>query len=112
MFLRTVVCCFFLLQSGLYAAEKPILLLHFDLNKTIVAFDTALGRTREDVIIHCLADTYTGKWAPEVESPIPYSEYVKNYLFPGPTTDTELKKKRDETIAAFLQFLEKTDSTR
>ena len=100
---------FFLIQTSFGLAEKPLLLLHFDLNKTIVAFDTALGKSREDVIIHCLADTYTGKWAPAVEKPIPYSEYVKNYLLPGPTTDVELKKTRDEKISAFLQFLEEFD---
>ena len=106
---RILLFCFFLVQTSLCLAEKPLLLLHFDLNKTIVAFDTALGRSREDVIIHCLADTYTGKWTAEVEKPIPYSEYIKNYLLPGSTADVELKKARDEKISAFLQFLEEFD---
>ena len=94
---------------ALHAAEKPSLLLHFDLNKTIVAFDTSLGKTREDVIIHCLADTYTDKWSPEVQTPISYSDYVKGYLLRGPITDPDLKKARDRKISEFLLFLQSTN---
>ena len=98
------VLCF---QWALIASEKPLLLLHFDLNKTIMASDAVGGKSSNDVIVHCLADTYKEKWGPEVGSPISYSDYVKEYLLPGSSSDLLLKKARDKKISGFLAFLEK-----
>ena len=112
---KKVLLLFFLLsivsnvffQSGFAAEEKPLLLLHFDINKTLIATDAAGGKSKEDVIIHCLADTCKERWDLEVKIPMSYSDYVKEYLLPGSSQDQALKQQRDQKISQFLLFLKK-----
>lgn len=96
---------FDLVQTGLMSEEKPLLLLHFDMNKTLIASDAAGGKSKQDVIIHCLADTLMERWSTDLKKPLSYSDYVKERLLPGSSRDRALKQKRDQKISEFLLFL-------
>jgi hypothetical protein len=77
---------------------KPTVILHFDVNRTILADDPAGGKTLHDVLVHSLADFYKDRWIPSLEKPLSYSEYIKQHVLPGPTTDKELKKLRNTVV--------------
>lgn len=94
----------FLLPLTLFA--EPHFILHFDVNKTLIATDLAGGKSRHDILMDCLAEKYKAKWDERVSQPLSYSAYVKQILLPGPSTDKELKKARTQKIAQFLKFLE------
>ena len=96
---------FFLVLSTLYAIEetkKPRLLLHFDMNGTIIAIDAAGGKTNHEAVMAALADAYTARWDDKLDHPISYSEYVNEYLLPNKS-----KQERHEQIFNFLLYLDK-----
>lgn len=92
--------------SSLQGVEK--LLLHMDVNKTLIAVDPASNQTKEQILNAILAEKYTYKWAPELKEAVSYQTYVEDYLLPGPSYDQVLKKKRRELINQFVSFLQKT----
>lgn len=88
---------------------SPKLILHFDVNRTILAEDPAGGKTLDDVLLHSLADFYKDIWAPELTEAITYSEYIKQHVLPGKNNDKELKSLRSKKISEFISFLRETD---
>ena len=60
------------------------LIIHMDVNKTIIAQDPAGGKTPYEILIHSFADSYKCCWDKRVLKDISYSDYVKKYLVPEP----------------------------
>jgi hypothetical protein len=90
--------------------EKPQLILHFDVNRTLFMLDPASNKTAEDCILHTLADTYEDCWDNHVLEPISYTDYIKEYIYPGiEAGNLELKRTRKEKISQFLTYLEMTN---
>ena len=98
----------FSIHVTLVQGEGPKLLLHLDVNKTLIAFDSANNLTTEDTLNALLAEKYTYKWLPEMKEPISYQTYVEEYLLPGLSLGSSLKKKRREVINHFVSFLQET----
>ena len=84
---------------------SPLLIIHFDINKTIMAEDLAGGKSLSDVLIGALAETYKDRWDSNVSDPISYKEYVETHVYPGPKGDAQLKKLRKERIVQFIDYL-------
>ena len=92
--------------SQVFAREKSQkLILHFDVNRTIIAIDPKGGRSLSDVLNYCLSEKYTYQWEENIKKPISYYTYVYEYLLPGKLSDRNLKRKRTEKISSFLSFL-------
>lgn len=80
-------------------------MLHFDINKTLIATDKAGGKSLEDVLNHLLASEYRYRWEEGVSEPISYEEYIREIVLPGPEHDLELKAKRKVYLDHFLDYL-------
>jgi len=96
--------------SWVYAgASVPKIILHVDVNKTIMAEDPAGGKSVSDVLIGALAETYEDRWDSTITHPMSYKEYVDTHLFPGAKGDQELKKLRNAQVARFIEYLAETN---
>ncbi len=91
-------------------AEK--LILHVDVNKTIIAEDAGNSKTLDDVLIECLAKTCEGCWDSSLTNNMTYVQYVKDYLFPGDKSNREIRRQRNTAIHAFFDVLKKIDDPR
>lgn len=81
------------------------LVLHIDVNKTIIAEDIANGKTLDDILIQSLAKSYKAQWSKSLSQPITYVQYVKDYLVPGDRSDKGVRNLRNTAILGFLEFL-------
>ena len=90
---------------GEVSQETPHLILHFDINRTLIACDKVQQKSVRDVIVNTLADQTEGLWGSQLTHPICYSDYVKHHLFPNPTLSKEIKKKQKEEICRFLDVM-------
>lgn len=81
----------------------PKLILHFDVNKTLINSDSVSGKDREEILINQAAEDIIYKWDENLPE-MSYKAYVKSFLVPGNDSDSSIKKQRREAI---LQFLEK-----
>lgn len=85
------------------------LILHVDVNKTIISDDPAGNQSREDVINSLLAEKYKFIWSERVSQPISYYDYVYDYVIPGPRTDVDIKRQRRELTRNFVEFVKSTN---
>jgi len=83
-----------------------LLILHIDVNKTIIASDKAENRSLDDVLNILLAERTKYRWSPEVPEPISYFNYICDYLLPGDHHDGDLKWKRRSITKNFVAFLQ------
>lgn len=86
--------------SSLEAVEK--LILHFDINRTILSNDVATGKTTDDILLQALTEKYQDRWDESLCEPIPYSEYIK-LRFPG--SGAQAKTDRALQSSAFIEYL-------
>jgi hypothetical protein len=86
----------------------PKVILHKDINKTIIAEDPAGDKTIDDVLIHSLAEQYFDRWDISIAKPISYTEYIKQHVLPGNKGDAQLKKMRNQKISGFIDYLRST----
>lgn len=105
----TVFCL--VISCALFGAENhPQLILHFDVNRTLFMLDPASQKTKADCVIHTLADKYEDRWDDRVLEPICYTDYIKEYVYPGiEAGNPTLKRIRKEQISQFLNFLDQTN---
>jgi len=104
MNLRTIfITCSLLsaVQLGLFA-EK--LILHFDVNETLIARDSAVGMSSEEMIAARLAHQVLDRWDERVLEPISYADYVRTVLYPD--LDYNAKQRH---IGQFLNYLRQVD---
>lgn len=93
--------CLLVFNAYLINAETH-LVLHFDINKTLIATDKATGKSVDNILNELLAvDTYY-IWDPSVTHPISYEEYVRTVLVPGAFNDLKVKEKRRGYLEHFL----------
>lgn len=83
-------------------ADQPKLLLHFDINKTLIAEDLTTNKPMKYILLSALAEKSIHQWSQEQE-PMSYKEYVDTVLAPG---DKALQR---EIVKNFLSFLEQSD---
>lgn len=89
--------------------ECPHLLLHFDVNKTLIASDRAGEKTLEDVLNQLLSLKYEYKWESSLHEALSYDAYVRTVLLPGPESDLELKKRRKDYLIHFIDYLKEVN---
>lgn len=90
-------------------AESPKLILHFDINLTLIAEDPIKKHSLKNVLNSLLAENYYDKWNKDLKESISYADYIKNYIFPGNKSDKDLKEKRYLKILDFMNFLKLTN---
>lgn len=93
---RFIVVILILFSVSVCAA--PHLLLHFDINKTLIATDKAAHQSKEEVVNQLLAEKYLAFWEESPEEPISFAEYAYK-LFP------EDRQQRKEFVGRFLDYL-------
>ncbi len=89
--------------------KKEHLILHLDINKTLIATDKAANLDSDKVITYSLACFTFDTWDESIEEPISYTEYVKFHKVPNPNHDKKVKKEQYKTISRFLDYLEKNN---
>lgn len=93
---------------SLYVEKQPHLILHFDMNKTLIASDRQGGKTSHDVVSADIAGLVMDYWNDSLVVPISYADYVNHYLLPNPNNSREIKNQQKEKISKVLQFLDET----
>lgn len=83
------------------------LILHFDVNGTIIANDKAAGLSIADRINFILASKYTYCYG-DLKEPLSYSDYVSK-LYPGDFFEREVKSKRELLLKNFVNFVKESD---
>lgn len=89
------------------AAKPPLLLLHLDINKTLIAEDMATNKSMAYILTHALAEKCIYQWHPDYP-PMSYMDYVERVAVTGPKT-TENKEKRRAILKDFLETLRTSD---
>ena len=98
----------FLFAIKLFGKE-PHLIVHFDVNKTLIASDQAAGKSVDNVLNELLAQKFKFCWDKNLKEPISYHEYVRTYLLQGDDHDLDLNKKRAELLRLFVQKISEND---
>ncbi|MBW8310016.1 MAG: hypothetical protein K0M45_10370 [Candidatus Paracaedibacteraceae bacterium] len=91
---------------GVGQAMAETIVIHLDVNGTIMAADPVQGKTSEIAVTHQLAKKTRGIWwegLPEMR----YQDYVERHLIPGPEADQSIKHKRRALYLEFLPMLRK-----
>jgi hypothetical protein len=86
-------------------SDRPILLLNFDVNGTLILQDNVKKEDAESKLISALAESTEYKWDDLCPHPITFKKYTTDYLFPGDKSDRELKSKRTKFCMQFLDWL-------
>ena len=106
---QILIAFFFVFTLSLYGEAPPHLILHFDVNKTLIASDQTENKSLEDVINEMLSRKYSSCWDERVLKPISFDAYVRKILLPGEEHDVTLKMTRLVYLTHFLDYLkEKT----
>lgn len=77
--------------------------VNMDVNRTIIAYDSARGYSYDDLLNLSLAKSTVQKWDEKMPKPLSYYHYVEDYLFPGIQFDHTLEKQRRAKIHSFLE---------
>jgi hypothetical protein len=108
--MRYICLIFISICSFCFAKNKDaLLLLHFDLNKTIIAKDTVEKKSAEDIFNILLSRGYKDIWNDEIKEPLTFSKYMEKYILPGEKGDKKLKQQRVDFEANFLKYLNKSN---
>jgi hypothetical protein len=86
-------------------SNHPHLILHFDMNKTLIAIDTAGKKKPEEAILEGIASKVKAIWDKKIIEPISYYDYVKDHLIPNEGRDKKIKLKQNKQIAEVLNVL-------
>lgn len=105
--LLTLLC--FVVTLTLCAEPSPHLILHFDINKTLIATDKTENKSLQDVINELLSREYSACWDENLQEPLTFDAYVRMVLLPGPEHDIQLKEERLAHLTHFIDYLFKRD---
>lgn len=97
------------IQQTTGSPDPYTLIIHLDVNKTIIAVDKAENRSLDDTLNILLAERYKYCWRDDILEPISYYDYVCDYLIPGNRHDGQLKWERRSITKNFVNFLQETD---
>ena len=92
---------------ALGAEQSPHLILHFDINKTLIASDKTENKSIEDVINELLSRKYSACWEETLQEPLTFDAYVSTVLLPGAEHDVKLKEERLAYLVHFIDYLHK-----
>ncbi len=93
------------ISSLVFSADLPHFILHFDVNKTLIATDEGTHKTIEDVLNELLAEKYISRWDETLEEEISFDSYVRQVLVPGSHDDLLLRALRRKYLDHFLDYL-------
>jgi hypothetical protein len=82
------------------------LLLHFDINRTLIATDKVSRKSQEDILNEAIADKVYDRWDDSIDDPISYSDYVKHHICPDKERNPAVKNKQKELLSKTLTVLE------
>lgn len=71
-----IIFVFFIFTTSIFGAEIPRLVLHFDINKTLIASDKATNKSIDNILNELLAEKYRAVWDENEEYPISFEEYA------------------------------------
>ena len=72
---QILIAFFFVFTLSLYGEAPPHLILHFDVNKTLIASDQTENKSLEDVINEMLSRKYSSCWDERVLKPISFARF-------------------------------------
>lgn len=81
------------------------LILHFDINKTLILKDSSKGIESEEMLTSLLAEFTYGQWD-NIHGRMSYTEYVERVLLPDDSKDPQRKMKRTRKTCEFLNWLQ------
>lgn len=84
------------------------IVIHLDVNGTIMAADPVQGKTSQDAMTQEFAKKTKGVWREDLTE-MRYQDYVEQHLIPGTEVDQGIKKKRRELYTNFLTMLKETN---
>lgn len=111
MYIMRLIRLLLVIVPSIVIAHQIPLIIHMDVNKTIIAQDIGNNKGLDDVLIECIAKNCVGKWSTAVPE-MTYVQYVKEYLVPGEKSNREVRKKRNDLIHAFFDFLKIREDVR
>ena len=79
--------------------------IHVDINQTIVPVDAVQQKGASDVVAHAFAKSMRYPWKKDIV-PMTYHDFVFNVDVPGPRSDKALKKQRKQKAIHFIDYLE------
>lgn len=84
--------------------DQPHIILHVDINRTLIAEDNSKGLAREKCLATLLSNDpkYSHTWGDGLEK-MTYKKWVDEKLFPGSYQDEVLKKKRESCHTEFVE---------
>ncbi|MDN3506675.1 MAG: hypothetical protein P0S96_05555 [Simkaniaceae bacterium] len=89
--------------------KPPHLILHFDVNETLIAIDKAGQKTAHDVVSTSIANRVKAVWDESISQPISYSDYIRHHKLENRTASSVVKKEQDALISKVLTVLEAQD---
>lgn len=117
-FLKISLFSFFLLGIGFTYAEstenvrintEKHLVIHVDVNKTIIASDQAGNKTVDNTLNHLLSERYSDFWDDNQLVPMTYRDYIHKLILPGKSSDQELRELRKVYLDNFVNYLNKSN---
>ncbi len=81
----------------------PLLLLHLDINKTLIAEDLAGNKSIKDVLQSIIAENTFSQWSADTHT-MSYKHYVETVLCPGNKRDMEVQKSRKLQISKLFDI--------
>jgi hypothetical protein len=104
--MKSLLLIMYLLMTHFLEAEQiPHLLLHFDINKTLIASDKTENKSIEDVINELLSKKYSACWDEALQEPLTFEAYVKTIILPGDEHNVKLKEERLDYLIHFIDYL-------
>lgn len=105
--MKSIIRCLFVLTFLLVSdlQGSPHLILHFDINKTLIASDKLNHKTVDHVLNEILALKYHDCWDCTVHHPISFVTYVKKHLITTAENETLLTAARKDCFCKFLDYL-------
>jgi len=84
--------------------DQPHIILHVDINRTLIAEDNCKGLAPDKCLAALLsvAPEYSHTWGDD-SAKITYKKWVDEHLFPGSYRDQVLKEKRESCYTAFVE---------
>ena len=83
-----------------------------DVNKTIIAHDSANNKSVDHALIDAFANIYKARWDPTLSHEISYMDYVKQHLVPGEKSDHVIRKQRKQKVLNFFNALKEMNDER
>jgi hypothetical protein len=90
-------------------SRYPHLILHFDINRTLVAFDGIQQKGESDIVIKTLAEQVEALWDDTLTHPISYADYIYYHLLPNPKRSAKIKAEQRDQVYRFIETLKETD---